>query len=112
MATTPENFSNTTQLSSTAGDVVPEVPLNTQSIVRKLSFRNTGSSTRTVTVYVIAASGAAGTANELAVRAIPAGKQWNCIEIQGEVLTAGMKAQAKQDAGTDVNANSSGTSVL
>lgn len=112
MATTPENYVNTTQLSSTASDVVPGVPTNTRSVVRKLSFRNTGTSTRTVTVYVVASGGSAGTTNELAVKDIPAGKQWNCIEIQGEVLTGGMKAQAKQDAGTDVNANSSGVNVL
>ena len=111
MARTPSNFVNTTQLSTSAADVVGVVPTSTQAIVRKLSFRNTGASTRTVTVYVIASGGSAGTTNELAVKAIPPGKQWNCLEIQGEVLNAAMKAQAKQDAGTDVNANCSGTNV-
>lgn len=111
MATTPQNFKNTTQLSSSAADVVAAVATNTTAIVRKLSFRNTGSSTRTVTVYVIASAGSAGATNELAVKAIPAGKQWNCLEAQGEVLSVGMKIQAKQDAGTDVNANCSGSNV-
>ncbi len=111
MARTPQNFRNTTQLSNTAADIVGTVPTATKAIVRKLSFRNTGSSNRTITIYVIASGGSAGTTNELAVRAIPPGKQWNCIEIQGEVLEVGMKVQAKQDAGTDVNANCSGTNV-
>ena len=108
MARDPSNFANTTQLSSTAADVVAAIPINTKAIVRKLSFNNTGSSTRTVTVYVIASSGTAGVTNELQAKAIPAGKVWNCILIQGEVLEAGMKVQATQDAGTDVNVNCSG----
>jgi len=112
MARTPVNFKNTTQLSSTAADVVDVVVSNTIAVVRKLSFRNTGASTRTVTVYVIAPSGSAGITNELAVKAIAAGKQWNCIEIQGETIETGMRVQAKQDAGTDVNANCSGLNVI
>ena len=111
MARDPKNFTNTTQLSSTAADVVAAVPSNTKAVVRKLSFRNTGSSNRTVTVYVIASGGSAGTTNELAEKAIAPGKTWNVIEIQGEILEPGMKAQAKQDAGTDVNANCSGANI-
>jgi len=111
MARDPKNFTNTTQLSSTASDVVGEVAGNTKAIVRKLSFNNTGSSTRSVAVHIIASGGSAGTTNELVSKAIPAGKTWNVIEIQGEVLEPGMKAQATQDAGTDVNANCSGANV-
>jgi hypothetical protein len=111
MAREPENFKNTTQLSSTAADVVAAIASNSKAVVRKLSFYNSGSSNRTVTVYVIASAGSAGTTNILAVKTIPPGKTWNCIEIQGEVLTTGMKVQAKQDSGTDVNANCSGVSI-
>lgn len=111
MAREPENFTNTNQLSSTAEDIVSAVPANTKAIIRKLSFRNTGSSTRTVTVYVVASGGTAGILNELTVKAIPAGKEWNVILAQGETFAPGMKLQAKQDAGTDVNANCSGASI-
>lgn len=111
MARDPKNFSNTTQLSENADDVVATVAGNTKAVVRKLSFRNTGATARTVTVYVIAASGSAGTTNELAVKAIAPGKTWNVIEIQGEIIETGMKVQAKQDAGTDVNANCSGANI-
>jgi hypothetical protein len=111
MARTPKNFTNTTQLSSTPADIVDDVATNTTAIVRKLSFRNTGSVSRTVTVYVLASGGSALTTNELAVKAIAPGKEWNVILIQGEVLETGMSVQAKQDAGTDVNANCSGTNI-
>lgn len=109
MARDITNFTNTTQLSSSAADIVAAVSTGSKAQIRKLSFYNSGSSTRLVTVYVIASAGAAGTTNILTTKAIPAGKTWNCIEIQGEVLSAGMKTQAIQDAGTDVNANCSGS---
>lgn len=111
MATQPQNFVNTTQLSSTASDVVSVIPAGTKAVVRKLSFKNTGSSTRTVTVYVIASGGTSGTTNILDDKAIPAGKTWNVLLIQGESIEAGMKVQADQDTGTDVNANCSGVLV-
>jgi hypothetical protein len=111
MARTPKNFKNTTQLSSTAVAIVDDVVENTTAVVRTLSFRNTGLSSRAVTVYVIASGGASGTTNELAVKSIPAGKEWNVILAQGVVLETGMSLRAKQDAGTDVNANCSGTNI-
>lgn len=111
MARTPQNYANNTQLSSTATVIIPVVVQNTSAVTRKLSFFNSGSSTRTVTVYVVEASGVADTGNTLAVKAIPPGKTWNVIEVQGEILETGMSIQAKQDAGTDVNANCSGADI-
>ena len=111
MAREPQNFTHNNQLSSTAEAIISAVPQNTKQIVRKLSFRNTGATTRTVTVYAVESAGTAGTANELASKAIVGGKEWNCILVQGEVFTTGMTLQAAQDAGTDVNANCSGTTV-
>lgn len=111
MARDPQNFTHNNQLSSTAEDIISAVPSNTKQIVRKLSFRNTGATTRTVTVYVVESSGTADTGTELAVKAILGGKEWNCIQVQGETFTEGMTLQAKQDAGTDVNVNASGTTV-
>ena len=111
MARDPSNFSHSNQLASVAVTVIGAVPDNTKQVVRKLSFRNTGVSTRTVTVYVVESGGGAATGNELQVKAIPAGKEWNCTLIQAEVFEVGMTLQAKQDAGTDVNVNCSGVTV-
>lgn len=111
MARTPTNFKHNTQLSTSKASIVDAVANNTEAIVRKLSFYNSGSSSRTVTVHVVEVSGTADTGNTLAVKTIPAGKTWNVIEIQGEILTTGMTLQASQDAGTDVNANCSGALV-
>lgn len=111
MARDPQNFSHNNQLAASAVSVISAVPANTKQVVRKLSFRNTGTSTRTVTVYVVQSGGGAATSNELQVKAIPAGKEWNCTLVQAEVFETGMSLQAKQDAGTDVNVNCSGVTV-
>ena len=111
MAREPFNITHNNQLSSVAESIISSVPENTSEIVRKLSFKNTGTSTRTVTVYIVEASGSAATTNELVSKAIVSGKVWNCIEVQGEVISTGMSLQVKQDAGTDVNVNGSGIIV-
>lgn len=111
MARTPQNYAHNTQLSSTATVLVPVVVQNTSAVVRKLSFFNSGATNRTVTVYVVEASGVAATSNTEVVKTIPPGKTWNVIEIQGEILETGMSVQAIQDAGTDINANCSGADI-
>ena len=111
MARTPRNYSSDVQLSTTATDVISTVPLSTSVIVRKLSFYNSGSSTREVTVFLLPSSGTAGTSTTLVVKSIPSGKTWNVTEVQGEILEEGMRVQASQDAGSDINANCSGADI-
>ena len=111
MARTPTNFKHNTQLTTSAVSVVDPIGTSAEAIIRKLSFYNSGSSLRTVTVYVVEASGTADTGNTLAVKSIPAGTTWNCIEIQGEIIASGMSISAKQDAGADINVNCSGALI-
>ena len=111
MARTPQNYASNLQLSSAVADIVSTVTTNTRVVVRKLSFYNSGTVSRAITVHVVESAGTADTGNTLVVKAIPPGKTWNVIEIQGEILETGMKVQAKQDTGTDVNANCSGADI-
>ena len=113
MATrTPKNYAIDTQLSTVATDIVPQVASSVQAVIRKLSFFNSSTTTvRSVTVYVVETAGTADTGTTLAVKAIQPLKTWNVVEIQGETIEAGQKVQASQDAGTDVNANCSGSDV-
>ncbi|MEE9304393.1 MAG: hypothetical protein V3U84_11520 [Thiotrichaceae bacterium] len=112
MARTPQNYAHNTQLATSAVDVVPTVASNTSAVVRKLSFYNSSTTTnRTVTVYVVESGGTADTGTTLAVKAIPPLKTWNVIEIQAEIIETGMKVQADQDVGTDVNVNCSGADI-
>ena len=112
MATTPKNYAHNLQLSTTAVIIVPVVPTNTNSVVIKLSFYNSGSSNRTVTVHVVESGGVADTGNTEVKKAIAPGETWNVTSIRNEVLSTGMSLRATQDAGTDVNANCSGGDVI
>lgn len=111
MARTPKNFSHNNQLQVSATIIIEAVPANTQQVVRKLSFRNTGSDPRTVTIYVVQSGGSPATGNELQVKAIPPGKEWSSPLIQAEVFEVGMTLQATQDVGSDVNVNCAGVTV-
>ena len=111
MARTPQNYAHNTQLSTSSTVLVPAVVQNTSAVIRKLSFYNSGTVNRSVTVYVVEASGVADSGNTEVVKSIPPGKTWNVIEIQGEILETGMSVQAKQDVGADVNANCSGADI-
>lgn len=111
MARTPQNYAHKKQLSASPTIIVPSVVQNTSAVVRKLSFYNSGSLTRNVTVHIVEASGTASTSNIEAVKAIPPGKTWNVIEIQGEIIETGMTVQATQDSGSDINVNCSGADI-
>jgi len=112
MARTPTNFTHNNQLSTVAESLYSPSSSSESATVRKLSFYNSNTTTnRTVTVYVVESSGTADTGTTLAVRVIPPLKSWSCVEVQGEVISGSMSLQAKQDAGTDVNVNCSGTLV-
>lgn len=111
MARTPDNYKLNFPLSTSAQELHTPSVSGESAIIRKLSFFNSGSTSRTVTVYVVEASGTADTGNTIAVKAIPPQKTWNVLSIQGEVIEYQQSIQAKQDTGTDVNTNMSGTTV-
>ncbi len=109
MSRTERNYSHNTQLATSAVDIVSAVPTGTVSVVSKLSFYNSSTTdNRLVTVHAVESGGTADAGNTLARRSIPPLQTWNVVEAVTERLTAGMKIQATQDAGTDVNANCSG----
>jgi len=106
----PVNYAHNKQLSTVITDIISLVQTGVVANPSKLSFYNSSStSARIVTVYVIESGGSADTGTILASKTIAPGKTWNVIEIQGESIEAGMKVQAGQSAGTDINANCSGS---
>ena len=111
MARTPVNYAHNLQLATSAVTIVSAAQASETKMVRKLSFYNSGTATRTVTVHIVESAGSAGTANILDKKGIPGGKSWNVVIPQGENLVSGMTLQATQDVGTDVNVNCSGSLV-
>lgn len=102
------NYAHNQQLSTTASDVISAVPAGTISTPSVLTFTNTATIRRFVTVYIVETGGAADTGTTKVSLSIPAGGIWYVFEVINENFTAGMKLMAKQDVGTDVNVNCSG----
>jgi len=110
MAALLRNYASNLQLATSAVTIISAVAADTQANPSKLSFYNSSTTlARLVVVHVVEDSGTADTGNTLVRKSIPPLKTWNVVETQGEILEAGMKLQATQDAGTDVNVNCSGT---
>lgn len=109
MSRIEKNYAHNLQLATSAIDVVQAVPDAVTSVISKLSFYNSSSTTaRLVTIHAVEDGGTADTGNTVARRSIAPLTTWNVIEVINERLSKGMKLQATQDAGTDVNANCSG----
>jgi len=107
----PANYSHNKQLSTTVSDIVPEVTSDAAEL-NPAKFHNGNTTTnRVVTVHIVEVEGDADAGNILVVKSIPPLKTWTCYELAGEKILNGMKAQAKQGVGTDVNVNLSGFDI-
>ncbi len=79
------------------------VPANTKSVIKKLTFTNTDTVARTVTVYLVPSAGTAGVTNILvSARAIAAGDTYDCTEALGQTLLPAGFIQALADVGSKV----------
>lgn len=108
MSATKTNFAHNLQLATSAVTIIPAVSTGVQVSVSACSFYNSGSSSRTVSVFVVESGGTASTANLIAVKNIQPSKTWICVEVLRQVFASGMSLRASQDAGTDINVNASG----
>lgn len=87
----------------TAAGVLYVAPAATISTVSNLSFTNTDTVPRTVTMYFVPASGTAGAANEIAAPySLSAGQTWVPPQAIGLSLTAGASLQASADVAAKV----------
>lgn len=102
------NYKHNTQLSTSAVIVIDPVPNGVVSVITQLLFTNTSTSTRTVTVHTVEASGSVAPTNKSVSRAVAPGTSWAPFEMVNTRLSAGMSLQALQDVGTDVNVLCSG----
>lgn len=76
---------------------------NTKTVLRRVTFCNTTSTARTVTLYKIPNGGSAADATTvLKDKVIGPKETWSCIDIEGHVLEANGFIQALCDAGSAV----------
>lgn len=87
-------------------------PANTRTLVKKLTFTNTDTVARTVTVYVIPSGGSASATNTLiSARALAAGETYECFEAEGHVLSTGDFIQALASTTSVVSIQGSGVEM-
>lgn len=108
MSATKTNFAHNLQLAASAVTIIPAVNTGVQASVSACSFYNSGSSARTVSVFVVESGGSASVDNTIAIKVVQPNKTWICVEVLRQVFASGMSLQASQDAGSDVNVNASG----
>lgn len=90
------------QLTATAATYYT-APANTRSIVKKLTFTNTDTGARTVTVYLVPNGGTAGVTNILvSARSVGPGETYDCYEAVNHALQAGGFIQALADVAAKV----------
>ena len=108
MATTLQQLTIDTKLSSSASDIVISAP-NSSVFVGTAVFTNTNTITETVTVWRLGSSTVADSVNYLAKKDILAGKTWQCTQLTGQVISGESKIQASSTVADKVVANLSGT---
>lgn len=101
MSIKPNNITSA-QL-TTAAATYYTAPANTKVVLKKLTFTNTDTVARTVTVYLVPSAGTAGVTNILvSARAIAAGDTYDCQEALGQTLRIGGFIQALSDVASKV----------
>jgi len=108
MATTLQQLTIDTKLSSSASDIVTSTP-NSSVFVGTAVFTNTNTVTETVTVWRLGSTTVADSVNYLAKKDILAGKTWQCTQLSGQVISGESKIQASSTVADKVIANLSGT---
>lgn len=112
MSVTPKAITGA-QLTASAATYYGPVAANTKAMIKKLTFTNTDTSARTVTVYLVPSGGTAGATNILiSARSIAAGEAYDCYEAMGQVLAAGGFLQALADVTTKVTINGAVAEVV
>lgn len=112
MSVTPKAITGA-QLTASAATYYGPVAANTKAIPKKLTFTNTDTSARTVTVYLVPSGGTAGTTNILiSARSIGAGETYDCFEVVGQVLLTGGFIQALADVAAKVTINGAVAEVV
>jgi len=89
------------------------VPVNTRTIIKKLTFMNDDTVARTVTLHLIASGGSATAGNKLLdAVSVAAGDTFEATEAEGHVMEASGFLQASADAASQVSIRASGVEVV
>lgn len=112
MPVTPKRLATPAQLTTSAFSYYL-VPGNTRTTIKKLTFSNSTSAARLVTVYLVPSGGTAGVTNMLCItKTVGAYDTWDCDKASGHTLEAGSTLQCLADAATAITIHASGIEVV
>ena len=81
------------------------VPTKNTALISRLTFTNTDTSARTITVYFVPSAGTAGNDNMLVdAQSIPVDTTWICQEAEGHILPAGATIQMIASSASKITA--------
>lgn len=112
MAVTSKKLFNPALLTASAVTYYT-APANTSTLIKKLTFTNTDSVARTVTVHLVPSGGAATATNMLVdARPIATLDTFECFEAEGAMLNTGDFIQALASTTSVVNIQGSGVEFV
>lgn len=108
MTIQPAPFQPGLQLTA-AAMAIYQTPVNVTAIVKRVTFTNTDTAARTITVYRVPASGTPDPTN-IIIDAYPlsAGQDYSPVALSGLVLASGESLRALADVADKVNCFASG----
>ena len=112
MATIAKKIIPGTQL-PTSASAQYTTPANTRTLIKKLTFTNTTTNARLVTLYLVSSGGSAGSSSMLSYEKTLAPKEtWEAYEAEGHILEPGDSIQAFSDAAASVTVHGSGIELV
>lgn len=114
MAVQPRKIIQGTQIPNAAAATpgLYACPANEKVLIKKLTFTNDDSSTRLLTIHLVASGGTAAASNLVTKSvSIPAGGTYEAFEAEGHILQAGDFITAFSDVAAKVTCHGSGVSL-
>ena len=108
MTIQPAVFQSGVQLGA-AATIICTIATNVTAIIKRVTFTNTDTAARTITIYRVPKAGTPGPTNIIIdVYPLSAGQDYSPVALSGLVLLAGESLQGVSDVASKVNAFASG----
>lgn len=89
------------------------VPANTKCVLKRITFCNTDTVPRAITIYLVPSAGSAADSNTITkTKTLYPNETWSCPDSEGHVIEAGGTVQAMADAATAITIIGSGVEIV
>jgi len=112
MTVTPKKLFTPATLTNSAATYYT-VPASTKTVLKKVSFTNTDTVPRTVTLYLVESGGSAGASNIIiSAKAIAPGDTYEAYEVEGHIMNSGDFIRALASQASVVSMHISGVEIV